>query len=177
VKIDVGCGSKVKDGFLGVDIIRFPGVEYVCDVRKGLPFENDSVDEIWCQNFLEHLTNLDGKFERVALFNEFYRVLKPGAKATVIIPHWSASRFYGDPTHCEPFSEFGFYYLSQAWRDAEAPATDAKHVPWGYRCNFEATWGYALHPALAARHSEHQQYATTWFKEACQEIHATLIKR
>jgi hypothetical protein len=69
-----------------------------------------------------------------------------------------------------------YYYLSQAWRDANAPHNDVKWNPQGYSCNFAATWGYSFGPELAARHSDHVQFALQNYKEAAQDLHATLIK-
>lgn len=166
MKIDIGCGKNCKEGFDGLDAIDF-GQKYVHDVTKEkLPFDDDTVEEVHCSHFIEHLT----WSERVAFFNELYRVMQSGAKATIIIPHWNSSRFYGDPTHKEPISEFAFYYLSKEWRLNNAP-----HVQ--YTCDFDATWGYSMHPAIITRNQEYQQYAVSWYKEAIQDIHATLVKR
>jgi hypothetical protein len=175
VKLDLGCGPNKKEGFIGVDVIAFPNVDHI--VRLGsepLPFEADTVDEVHASHFLEHLTAR----ERCYLLNDLYRVMKVDAKATIIIPCWSSSRAYGDPTHqWPPIGEFFFYYLKKEWRDANAPHTDAKNIDWGYSCNFEATWGYGLHPMVSLRHPEAQQFAVNFYKEAVQDIHATLIKK
>lgn len=177
LSLDLGCGVNKKAGFMGVDALALPGVDFVHDLRlTPWPWENDSVDEANCSHFLEHLTNLDGKWERVRFFNELYRVMKPGAKCSLIVPHWASVRFYGDPTHKEPWSEMGFYYLNKSWRATNAPHTDATNVPGMYDCHFDATWGYSLHQSLSARNQEYVQYAIQNFKEACQDIVATLIK-
>lgn len=173
VAIDIGCGKNKKAGFIGVDQYQMEGVDIVADLTQKWPWEDASVDEANCSHFLEHLTNFEGKWERVHFFNELYRVLKPGAKCTLIIPHWASNRYYGDPTHKEPFSEMGFYYLSKAWRDSQAPHTGEIN-PKGYRCDFEATWGYGMRQDLHARNPEFQQYALQNFKEAATDIHATL---
>lgn len=176
LRLDFGCGPNPADGFEGVDIIPFDGkVKHVVDLRQGKwPFADDSVDEARASHLLEHLTNLDEKWERVRFFNELYRVLKPGAGALLIFPHWCSNRYYGDPTHKEPFSEMGFYYLSREWRKKEAPHTDAEYNPDGYSCDFEATWGYSLHPQVAVRSQDYQQFAMANYKEACQDIIATV---
>ena len=166
IKLDLGCGKNKKEGFHGVDSLEFEGVDTVLDLTQTpWPWEDDSVEEVHCSHFIEHLTWP----ERVKFFNELYRVMKKDAKAAIILPHWNSSRYYGDPTHKEPFSEFAFYYLSKNWRKDNAP-----HV--GYECDFHATWGYSLNPALVSRNQEYQQYAMTWFKEAVTDIHATLVK-
>lgn len=178
IRLDIGCGKNKKAGFVGVDAIKFDGVDSVFNAgTEKWPYEDNSVEEIHASHFLEHLTNLEDRFERVHFFNEAYRVLKQGAKMTLIFPHWASNRFYGDPTHKEPFSEFGFYYLSKEWRAGNAPHADAEHNPKGYACNYEATWGYAMHPSLNVRNAEYQQHAMQFWLEARQDIHATLTKR
>lgn len=175
-RIDIGCGKNKKPGFIGVDAIKFDGVDVVLDLSSGdkWPWADSSVDEAHCSHVLEHLTNFEGKYERVRFFNELWRVLKPGAGCQLIFPHWASQRFYGDPTHKEVFSEFGFYYLSKEWRKLNAPHADSEFVPWGYNCDLEATWGYSEHPSLAGRSIEYKQQAMQFWLEARQDVVATV---
>jgi len=175
VKIDIGCGKTKKDGFIGLDQYPFDGVDHVVALgRDPLPFGDGTVEEAHASHFIEHLTQT----ERCQLMNELYRVMKPGAKMAMIVPHWGSTRAYGDPTHqWPPISEMWFYYLSKAWRDQNAPHTDKANWPQGYDCNFEATWGYSLHQSLLVRNQEYQQFALNHYREAAQDIHATLTRR
>lgn len=173
LKLDLGCGPNKKDGFKGVDAIAFTGVDYVCDLTKPWPFDDGSVEEVHCSHTLEHFDGL----ERVHFANELYRVLIPGGTASVITPHWASNRAYGDPTHkWPPVAEMWFYYLSRVWREGNAPHTDATHFDKGFNCDFVATWGYNLHPELSLRNQEYQQHAVGFFKEAVQDLIATLTK-
>jgi ubiquinone/menaquinone biosynthesis C-methylase UbiE len=178
LKLDLGCGPNKQPGHIGVDQFSFDGkVDVILNIGKEKwPWEDSSVDEIHCSHFLEHLTNLNDQWERVHFFNELDRVLKPGGKATVIFPHWCSTRYYGDPTHKEPFSEMGFYYLSKDWRLGNSPHCEATVAPGpqSYNCDLEASWGYSLHQAIIPRNAEFQQHATQWYKEAVQDIIATL---
>ncbi|CAB4134664.1 Methyltransferase type 11 [uncultured Caudovirales phage] len=172
-KLDIGCGKNKREGFIGVDQYAMDGVDIVMDVRQKWTFDSDSVEEAHCSHFLEHLSGP----ERVKFYNELFRVLKPGAKATIITPHWASNRAYGDPTHqWPPVAEMGFYYLKQEWRDTQAPHTDIKWNPDGYSCNFDATWGYSFTPDLGNRNQEYVQFALQNYKEAAQDMIATLIK-
>lgn len=179
LRLDLGCGPNPRDGFEGVDCLPFGDkVKHVVDLRvTPWPWEDNSVAEAQASHFIEHLTNFDGRWERVRFFNELWRVLVPGGKCTLIFPHWCSNRYYGDPTHKEPFSEMGFYYISREWRLAQAPHTDSTHNPDGYTCDFEATWGYSIHPAILVRNQEYQQHALGFWKEAAQDLIATLTKR
>ena len=169
IKLDVGCGKAKKEGFIGIDSRDFEGVDHVLDVgSRALPYEDGTVSEIHTSHFVEHLN----ASERIHFINEAYRVLENGGKLTVITPHWSSCRAYGDLTHqWPPVSEFWFYYLDKNWRAANAPHNDA------YTCDFAATWGYSMHHTLHGRNQEFQQFAFQHFKEAAQDVHATLVAR
>jgi SAM-dependent methyltransferase len=170
VKIDIGCGKNKKQGFTGIDVIPFDGVDIVCNVGKdSLPFDNDSVDEVHTSHFVEHLTAP----ERVHFVNEIHRVMKKGAKATIIVPHWGSCRAYGDLTHqWPPVSEFWFYYLDKDWRAVNAP-----HSQYNEDVNFACTWGYNLRQDVTIRAQEFQQFAMQNYKEVIQDIIATFEKK
>lgn len=173
LKLDLGCGPNPREGFSGVDRLPFDGkVTHVVDLtRTPWPWADNSVAEAHSSHFVEHLTGP----QRVQFCNELYRLLVPGGTCQVIVPHWASCRAYGDPTHqWPPVSEFWFYYLSRDWRAGNAPHTDILHNPEGFACHFEATWGYSLHPSLGVRTQEFQQFAIGNYKEACQDIVATL---
>lgn len=173
-KLDIGCGKSKREGFTGIDQYAMEGVDHVVDLRTfPWPVESDSVEEVHCSHFLEHLSAQ----ERVGFYNELYRIMKPGAKASIITPHWGSNRAYGDPTHqWPPVSEMSFFYLSRDWRETQAPHTDKKWNPAGYDCHFAATWGYTMRGDLMTRNQEYQQYAMQNYKEVCQDIVATLTK-
>lgn len=166
LRIDLGCGPHPKEGFIGVDIMDF-GQDIVADITKKWQWKDNSVDEVHSSHTVEHL---DGP-ERVHFFNELYRVLKPGGKATIIVPHWASSRAYGDPTHkWPPISEMSWLYLNREWRALNAP-----HV--GYRCNFDFTYGYSIAPMWQAKSEEARQFGLTHYREVAMDTMATLTKK
>ena len=168
MKLDLGAGINKKEGFIGVDVRAFPGVDVVADLTKPWPWADESVDEVHCSHMIEHLT----AEQRIFFVNELYRVLKPKGTATLIAPHWASTRAYGDLTHqWPPVCEMWFFYLDKDWRAVNAPHND------GYTCNFTSTWGYGMHQSLLTRNPEFQQFALNFYKEAAQDIHATLVKK
>jgi Methyltransferase domain len=174
-KLDFGCGPNKRAGFEGVDAFAFVGVDHVVDLRTTpWPWADGSVEEAHASHFVEHLTAP----ERCAFVNELYRVLTPGGKCSLITPHWASNRAFGDPTHqWPPVAEMWFYYLSKDWRLSQAPHTDRSVTPWGFDCDFEATWSYAMRQDLLTRNAEFQQMALQNYKEAAQDLMATLTKR
>ncbi len=184
VKIDIGCGINKREGFLGVDILKLPGVDVVLDIRGKWPWKDSSVDEINMSHTLEHFT----QEERCHVMNEMYRVLKPvqheNGKAvtgisTITTPSPFSDRAYGDPTHKWPAIGDWFYlYLDKDWRDKNAPHTDIKYNKTGYSCDFERiSTGYNPHPLLGGRNQEYQQHALIFWKEAAQDVIVVIGKR
>lgn len=161
IRLDLGCGKSKKEGFTGVDVRPFDGVDLVADLRQAWPWADNSVEEVHCSHFIEHLTGP----ERIHFVNELYRVLKPNAVAHLIAPHWSSARAYGDLTHqWPPVCEFWIHYLSKPWRESQAPHND------GYVCDFAALCWPIPHPSIQVRNQDYQQHALTFFKEAWQDI-------
>ncbi len=169
LRLDLGCGNMKKEGFLGVDIRQFTGVDLVCDLGAGRwPWEDNSVDEVSCGHLVEHLKPA----QRIHFVNELHRVLKKGAKAQIVTPHWGSCRAYGDLTHeWPPVSEFWFFYLGAAWRKQYAEHNDE------YTCDFDHVISYVLNPKLVSRSPEHQQHAIEFFKESAMDMISVLVKK
>ncbi len=198
IRLDLGCGPGKKVGFIGVDSIAFPGVDKVVNLAEPIyvpmpkefehladcferkiagykpwPWRDNSVEEAHSSHCVEHFA----RKERIHFFNELYRVLKPGGKCTVIVPHWASCRAYGDMTHEWPaVAEFFWFYLKKEWRMANAPHNDIQWWAAGYTCNFDAVWGYSLEPGVAARNQEYQQFAMQYYLESRQDTICTLTK-
>lgn len=178
LRLDFGCGTRKREGFKGVDIRKFDGVDFVLNVAtEKWPWEDNSVDEGHASHFIEHLTWP----QRVHFFNELGRVLKKGGKATLIWPHWCSDRYYGDPTHQAPISPFAMFYLNQEWRKVNAPhddfASNTEHLWNEYTCDFDNVISFSTDGALGGRNQEFLQFAMRYYKEAAQDVMVTLIKR
>jgi len=82
IMLNLGAADQVFKGFIGIDIVD-NGKNMVWDVRKGLPFPDNSVDEVISSHFIEHLD----EDEAQALFQEIYRVLKQGKETKHRLPY------------------------------------------------------------------------------------------
>ena len=170
LKIDCGCGKITsQEGFEGIDIIDF-GQKHVLDIKKGLPFADDSVDEVFSRYFVICLSDYNDKFERVNFFNELFRVMKPGANASIIVPSWNSAGGYGNPMFQEPLYEGSLYFLNKAWRELNTPEVVC------LTCNFDPTWGYNMHPNIQVRNQEFQQFALSNYNNAALDIVINLKK-
>lgn len=170
LRLDLGCGKNKKPGFIGVDNIKFEGVDVVCNLGiNRWPWPDATVEEVHASHFVEHLD----AGQRVWFANELYRVLKPGGTATIITPHWNSPRAFGDLTHAwPPVSEWWFLYLSKDWRAANAPHND------GYTCDFpQPVIGYSPNPGLCAgRNDEYVREAVAKWRGGADDMSATLVK-
>ena len=58
VKLNIGCGRQILDGWINIDKYKLPGIDIICDVEEdALFFEPDSVDEFLLSHVIEHIKN------------------------------------------------------------------------------------------------------------------------
>ena len=80
--LNVGCGSHVHPECVNLDIAALvPGV-MVWDLRRGLPFDDESFDAVYHSHVLEHFDRAGGR----DLLVECRRILKPGGWMRVVVP-------------------------------------------------------------------------------------------
>ena len=87
IKINYGCGNQKLNGYTGVDIRKTKATDIVIDDKAPLPFKDNSIDKIFCDNVLEHVEDL------FFVITEFHRICKPGATIEILVPHFSRSQF------------------------------------------------------------------------------------
>ena len=82
IYLELGAGSKKGgNGWLTVDVI--PGCDIYYNLRKGIPFPDNSVNKIYSSHFFEHLSS-----EEIILFlKECKRVLIPGGNFSICVPN------------------------------------------------------------------------------------------
>lgn len=80
-RLNLGSGESRKQGFLNVDLQR--GGDLVLDLRRGLPFEDNSCELIFSEHFLEHVEYPEAIGR---LLRECLRILQPGGRLTFSVP-------------------------------------------------------------------------------------------
>ena len=105
MKINLGCGTDIRDGWENIDIDNYGDDRIMkVDLSKEVPFKDNSVDEILMDNFLEHIPR-----ERILWFmDEIYRICKNRAKIIVYVPHYSSVWALGHIAHHTYFSSRTF---------------------------------------------------------------------
>jgi predicted SAM-dependent methyltransferase len=103
--LDIGCGRNKVQGAIGVDSVNHPGVDFIVDLNKTLPFPNESFDVVYSNQVFEHIENIIG------LIGECYRVLKPGGYLIAHVPYFRSSWAVIDPTHINYYTLSSMNYF------------------------------------------------------------------
>ena len=107
IRLNLGGGNTIKEGFYNVDLVKLPGVDIVADLNHPLTaIPDDSVEEVYSRHTLEHVANFLG------LMDEIHRITTEGAAIKIVVPHVSNPYAYSDPTHTRFFGLYSFYYFS-----------------------------------------------------------------
>ena len=112
MKLDLCCGQFKAPGYHGVDIQFFDGVDTRADLNHSWPFKDNSIEEIYCKDGIEHLKN------SIHTMNEMFRVMQPGATAFIIVPSSNGMGAFQDPTHKTFWNINSFRYFEEnhPWR-------------------------------------------------------------
>lgn len=111
VRLNIGAGSTVIDGYIPVDI------KTGTDART-LPYPDESVDEVYASHVLEHLP----RDEAPKALAEWARVLKPGGIMRIGVPNV--------PVICKAWNELDEPHLMMVLYGSQDDQTN--HHGWGY---------------------------------------------
>lgn len=85
MKINVGCGSRVKDGWVNCDLAHNPDAprepDILCDARH-IPLDDGVADEVMAIHLLEHFY----VWEAYDALREWWRLLRPGGRLVLELP-------------------------------------------------------------------------------------------
>ena len=101
MRLNLACGNDYRAECVNLDLT--PPCDVVADVTQGLPFKGGAFGYVLAGHILEHIRDLR------ALKRELARVLKPGARLHVFVPHYLSPDAWGDDTHCRAFSSHSFW--------------------------------------------------------------------
>ena len=139
-KLNLGSGGKPLDGFINVDVSpKAPGVDIVHDLdTMPWPFEDESIDDIVMSQCLEHLKDHNSAMK------EIHRILRPGCRAIITVPHFTWQIAFADPTHKHFFAypTFFYYVNNGGYFDFAFSSCDVR-IEFGKRISF---WNYIIEP-------------------------------
>lgn len=168
LKLNLGSGGKPLKGYINVDVSpKAPEVDVVHDLNKyPWPFEDDSADEVFVCQCLEHL------LDHNCAMKEIYRILKKGGMAKIIVPHFTWQCAFTDPTHKHFFAYNTFFYYAGRGGYFDFKFSSCKvRLIFGKRLS---VWNIILEPIFNLFPNVYEQSPLRLFPAL--KVEATLIK-
>ncbi len=115
LKLKLGCGNDYKEGWINIDnnsANNIKKLDLKYDLSKGIPFKTSSVDYMYNEHFLEHLSVKEGQ----VFLKECKRVLKKDGVLRIAMPDLEACiKEYLNPNwkedNREYFQKFGLDFI------------------------------------------------------------------
>lgn len=82
VKLHLGCGRRVMDGWVNVDCFSAPGIDLIWDLRQPLPLKDGAAQLLYSEHVIEHLYFDEAR----GFLAECFRLLKPGGRFRLGMP-------------------------------------------------------------------------------------------
>ncbi len=136
LRLNLGCGRDIRQGWVNVDCVPLPGVDHVADFdgKPVLPLPDDSVTYSEGSHVIEHLA------DPLPFMEELWRVTKPGGRVVFRCPYGSTDDADEDPTHVRRMfaGSWGYFGQPHYWR-----------ADYGYRGDWQpATVTLIMFPGL-----------------------------
>lgn len=145
----IGCGnSRTKkhwvdvgpdwDGLVTIDHDPHCGADVVHDLDEyPWPFDDDTFDNCYAFEVLEHLGRQGDWRSFFATFAEIHRILKPGGFLVATVPSWQSMWCWADPSHTRVIAPGSLVFLDRAEYERQVgktPMTDFRHT---WKADFE----------------------------------------
>ena len=170
--LNIGCGPNALAGWVNIDMARAPGVDVVWDLRRGLPFADESCAAVFGEHVVEHMPKAAAEF----LAREARRVLQPGGVLRLSTP--DAGRYlrsYAGDGEFLRHPAFGRPVETPLERVNQMMREDGQHL-WAYdaeslllllrKAGFssavEQQFGQSLHPRLRGVDTEGRAFETLY---------------
>lgn len=171
LQLNLACGDRKHEDHIGIDKFKTDSTDYTFDLLTfPWPCDDGVVEGILCSHFFEHIPGM----LRPRFMDECYRVMKAGAKMTVVVPDGDSHRAVQDYTHqWPPVVPESFLYFNKEWRTREK----LTHGDYAMTCDFDFGYGYALDGEISLRNAEQQQFAIKHYRNHSNDLIVTLTRR
>jgi predicted SAM-dependent methyltransferase len=155
MKVHIGCGSIILDGWLNTDLDA-PNTDRRVDITQPLPFQIDSVKFIYLEHVIEHIERTEAAY----FLSELLRVLSPGGVARISTPNLDVlidAYIRGD------ISRYG---------DIWQPTTSCRLLnegmrSWGHKFLYDANELVLIGREAGFMHSVFAEYGKSRYPELC----------
>jgi predicted SAM-dependent methyltransferase len=131
-KIQIGAQSNSISGWLNLDILPKSREVAYMDATQTFPFADNSVDYIYTEHMIEHITLQQGKF----MIAECFRVLKPNGRIRIATPNLAfLMELY--KREKAPVQDQYIEFSAQRYFKNQVPAEDVYVIN-----NFFRDWGH-----------------------------------
>ena len=170
--VNLGCGYQPMKDWINVDQARGPEIQVVWDLRRGLPFQDDSCAAIFSEHLIEHVTREDADH----LLAECYRVLANGGVLRLSTPdagrflrsYAGDQKFLRDPafgelpgTPMDRVNQMMREYGQHQWvYDAESLMILLKKS--GFTSVVEQNFGQSVHPKMNGIDTESRAFESLY---------------
>lgn len=114
IKLNLGCGYRKLKDFVNIDNRKEVEPDLCIDITEGLPYDDNTVNEIRAFDFLEHIP----MYKTIFVIEEIYRVLKHGGLFEHFTPSTDGRGAFQDPTHKSFWNiNSWFYFMDDAYRN------------------------------------------------------------
>lgn len=121
INVCLGCGMRPIKDFINVDMNPKVKPDVVRDIERGLPFDDNSIDNIYSAHFMEHVAPDNINF----VMSEIWRVLKNTGKFQCIVP--INGSLFGSPYHKSFWNEHTTHFFT-VWNNPEETGFEFKMV-------------------------------------------------
>lgn len=128
VRLNLGWMNGARPGYRNAAHIAAPGVDEIVNLATQWPWPDDSFDEVCAWHVVPHLA------DKLQTMNELWRVLRPGARAELVVATTDGPAAFADPTNVSYWNRHTFHWFEEdhALREQHARA-------YGIRARFRVT--------------------------------------
>ena len=123
MKLHLGCGTTMLDGWVNCDLYPSAQTDCVFDLTAPWPFADSSVVNVYASHVLEHLADFR------TFFAEMWRVLSEPSGVLLRVPYGGHRAAWWDVEHMRPWFSEAFCFLQPGYAESIG---NPQHTAWAY---------------------------------------------